>query len=132
MTKKNGDSWCNDQKLVMSQIAENTKVVCELKKSIDKINEGFIELRSDQVKVKESLKELPQLKDSFYSLNTNLALAQAKIESASKISADVTEVKKLVGGLNREVGELQVKSGLWGALGGVISGVAIALTRIMK
>lgn len=129
---KNKDSWCNDRKVVLAQLAENSKSMSDLKKSIDKLTEGFIILRSDSVKMNEALKELPQLKESFYSLNTNLVLAEAKIESASKISNDVVEIKKGMNGLNREVGELQAKSGLWGALGGIVSGMAIMLTRMVK
>jgi predicted RNase H-like nuclease (RuvC/YqgF family) len=115
--------------MVLSQLSENTKSFAELRKSVDRMNEKTALLQSEIVHISVMLKEVSQIKDRLQGLNSSLTLAEAKIVSIAGKSDDIEDLKTKFADMNREIGEIQIKSGIFGALSGVIASIAFFLTR---
>lgn len=108
MTPPDVDSWNRYQKLVLSQLSNNTVCTEKLGTAVERLSNGLNEVKIELVKMSASVKSVENLKDSI-----------KRLEDFSN-------------NVNREVGELKVKSGLWGSLSGAVTSAVILLGYIFK
>jgi methyl-accepting chemotaxis protein len=113
--EKDSDSWDVYQKLILAQLDTMSRNLGTVNGAVEKLSDKVGELQVDVAKLTVGAGSIDDVKASVVEVKTS-----------------VGALSKLVQDVNREVGELQVKSGLMGAITGAISGTLIILGKVWK
>lgn len=134
MTKKNkqSDGWNEWEKLVLSKLESHDNNISDILKQVQTANEHLFSFKLDVSKAIENHGATCKIAEEFPKISRDIEGIKASLNNIRKDEKVITENTKDIGTLRVDVAQLQVKSGLWGAVGGMISLVILLLTMTVK
>lgn len=126
------NGWNEYEKLVMSKLDTHDKNFSDLIKQIQLHNDHLAEFKLDVAKALENHKASCKIVEEFPKFSRDIAGIKTSIENIRKTEKAIENHTSEIGTLKTSVAQLQVKSGLWGALGGLVSLIVIIITATVK
>lgn len=121
MTPSNG--WSEYEKLVLAKLESHD----------DAFSEVFDELKANSRNLLEFKLEVSKsINNQTISFGKDIADIKSSVANVSNMEKTVGEQGKEIGNLKVNVGQLDVKSGLWGSLGGIVAIVFLFLSVWLK
>lgn len=130
--KKPDNGWNEYEKLVMSKLDSHDKMFSDVLKQIQLQNDHLLNFKLDVSKAIEMHGATCKIAIEFPKVARDIEgikVALSNIRRDEKVIADNT---KDIGLLNVAVAQLQIKSGLWGAVGGMVSLATMLLVMAVK
>jgi head-tail adaptor len=106
--KKDGNGWGEYQRLVLSNQERHDKALGDLTKQVQDLGTNLAEFKLGSEK-------------EFSKVSRDMEGVKASLGNIRKSEKEISENTKDIGDLKVEMRELQVKSGVWGMVGGLIS-----------
>ena len=121
MTKKNKNGWSEYEKLVMSKLDSHDRLISDILKQVQVSNDHLSDFRVEVAKGIDEHKTSCKIAEEFPKTARDIEGIKASLNNIRKSEKEISDNTKAVGDIRVDVAQLQVKSGLWGALGGIVA-----------
>ena len=129
---KSGNGWSEYQKLVLSKLESHDNNISDILKQVQTTNEHLSDFKVEVAKGIDAHKTSCKIAEEFPKVAMDIAGIKVSLNNIRKTETIIANNTKDIGDLKVNVGQLQVKSGLWGAVGGLISIVTVMLLMAIK
>lgn len=130
--KKTQDGWNEYEKLVMSKLDSHDKNFSEVLKQLQSHSEHLSDFKLEVAKAMDTHKTSCEIAKEFPKFSRDIEGIKSSLHNIAKSEKEISDNTKDVGTLKVEVARLQVKSGIWGAVGGVVSLATIILAVALE
>ena len=127
--KHSGNGWSEYEKLVMSKLDSHDHHISDILRQVQTANEHLLNFKLDVAKAIELHSSSCKIAEEFPKFARDMEGIKTSLLNIRKEEKVIGENTKEIGDLKIGVAQLNVKSGLWGALGGVVS-VALIIVAI--
>lgn len=118
--KNNGNGWSEYQRLVMSKLDSHDRNISDILKEIQTSNQKLSDFKLDVSKDIDAHKMSCKISEEFPKLARDIEGIKASLNNIRKDEKVIADNTKDIGEIKLDVARLQVKSGLWGAIGGIV------------
>lgn len=126
---KVGNGWNEYQRLVMDKLSNHDKLISDVLKQVQVSNEHLSDFKIEVLKSIDAHKTSCIIVEEFPKFNRDLEGIKTSLLNIRNKEKEIVENTRDIGDLKINVATLQVKSGIWGAIGGLVS-VATVIAAI--
>ena len=119
MSKRN-NGWSEYEKLVLSKLDGHDKLIADILKQLQSATEHLSDFKLEALKTIEAHRLSCTIVAEFPKVARDIEGIKTSLLNIRKAEKEISDSAKEIVDLKVSVGQLNVKSGLWGALGGIV------------